>query len=167
MTNEINASNEAAKYPAARPEITAEIIALDCQLADLILRCQGNARELDELAGMLDAHLACCEFERDSLMGLVGGSSQPALLNLTDLPADQQRLIFESVLFGGVTLKTLQMLSHADIEYLIKELSRGVQTIAGEMTEKEITEGLQRYLEMHRQNLSKLAFYSSIQPNNN
>jgi hypothetical protein len=63
-----NETNEAAKYPAARPEIMAQIVAIDCQLADLILKTQGNARELDELVGMLDAHLACCEFDRDSLL---------------------------------------------------------------------------------------------------
>jgi hypothetical protein len=63
-----NETNEAAKYPAARPEIMAQIVAIDCQLADLILKSQGNARELDELVGMLDAHLACCEFDRDSLL---------------------------------------------------------------------------------------------------
>jgi hypothetical protein len=63
-----NETNEAAKYPTARPEIIAEIVAIDCQLADLILKCQGNARELDEVTGMLDAHLACSEFDRDSLL---------------------------------------------------------------------------------------------------
>lgn len=164
MTNE---TNEKA-YPAARPEITAEIIALDCHLADLIVRCQGNARELDELAGMLDAHLGCCEEARDSLMGLADTDSQPAPLDLTDLPADQQRLILESALFGGVALHTLQKLSHADVAFLMQKLSEGVNLISKEMTEKEITESLGRYLKMHQQGLTKLVFYSSIeQPNNN
>ena len=162
-----NKTNEAAKYPAARPEIMAQIVALDCQIADLILKCTGNARELDELTGVLDAHLGCSEFERDSLMGIADTDSLPAPLNLTDLPADQQRLIFESALFGGVALKTLQMLSHANVEFLMEELSKGVKMISGEMTQKEITESLQRYLEMHRQNSSKVVFYSSIEPNNN
>jgi len=30
-----NETNEAAKYPAARSEIMAQVVALDCQLADL------------------------------------------------------------------------------------------------------------------------------------
>lgn len=162
-----NETNEAAKYPTARPEIVAEIVALDCQIADLILKCTGNARELDELTGVLDTHLGSAEFERDSLMGIADTNSPPAPLSLTDLPADQQRLIFESALFGGVALKTLEMLSHANVEYLMQELSKGVKIISDKMTQKEITESLQRYLEMHRQNLSKLVFHSSVELNKN
>jgi len=159
MTNE---TNEKA-YPAARPEITAEIIALDCHLADLIVRCQGNARELDELAGMLDAHLACCEETRDSLMGLADTDSQPAPLDLTDLPADQQRLILESAVFGGLALQTLQKLTDEDVVFLMQRLSDGVKTIADKMSDKQVTESLQNYLEIHRQGTGKLVFCSSIQ----
>lgn len=157
MTNE---TNDAAKYPSVRPEITAQTIALDCQLADLILKCQGNARELDELAGMLDAHLACCEEARDSLMGF--STEQPASFDLTDLPADQQRLILESAVFGGVALKTLQMLTHADVEFLIQQLSEGVKICTGEMDDKKVTESLKKFLEMHQQSLIS-GFHASFQ----
>jgi hypothetical protein len=63
-----NSNEDSPKIPPARPEIIAQIVALDCQLADLILKCQGNARELDELAGVLGGHLTSCEFDRDSLL---------------------------------------------------------------------------------------------------
>ncbi|MEG4396493.1 hypothetical protein [Microcoleus sp. BROC3] len=165
MTNEINETNEAAKYPPARGEITAETIAIDCQLADLILKCQGNARELDELAGMLDNHLASCEEARDSLMGL--DVEQPAPFDLTDLPADQQRLILESAVFGGVAFQTLQKLSHADVEFLMQRLSEGVKIITGEMDDKKITESLKRYLKMRKEGMTNLVFYSSFHPSDN
>ena len=58
-------------YPAARPENIAEIIALDCLVTDLIAKCKGNARELDELVGVLDAHLGYCEAERDALLPVI------------------------------------------------------------------------------------------------
>lgn len=157
-----NENNETSKYPPARPEITAEVIALDCHLADLTLKCQGNARELDELAGMLDAHLAVCEEARDELMGF--STEQPAPIDLTDLPADQQRLILESAVFGGVALQTLQKLSHADVEFLMQRLSEGVKIITGEMDDEKITESLKRYLKMHTEGLTNLVFYSSIHP---
>ena len=127
----------------------AQIVALDCQIADLILKCTGNARELDELTGVLDAHLGCSEFERDSLMGIADTDSPPAPLSLTDLPADEQRLIFESALFGGVALKTLQMLSGANVEFLMEELSKGVKMISGEMTQKEIRALLSLWCKMY------------------
>ncbi|MEG4147903.1 hypothetical protein [Microcoleus sp. Pol12B5] len=69
MSNE--ALTQTPKYPAARPETIAEIIALDCLVADLIAKCKGNVRELDELVGVLDAHLGYCESERDALLPAV------------------------------------------------------------------------------------------------
>ena len=163
-----NETNEAAKYPSARPEIIAEIVAIDCQLADLILKCQGNARELDQLAGVLDPHLGTCEFERDSLLfGVPDRCPSPALLTMTDLPAHEQRLIIEAALFGAVGLETLRLLTHADIQFLINQLSEGVNMIASEMTEEEITEGLHKCLKMHNENLVKQVFLSKFQSENN
>jgi hypothetical protein len=163
-----NKTNEAAKYPAARPEIMAEIVALDCQLADLILKCQGNARELDEVTGMLDAHLACSEFDRDSLLlGVPDRCLPPALPTMTDLPVHEQRLIIEAALFGAVGLETLRRLTHADIQFLINQLSEGVNMIASEMTEEEITESLHKYLKMHNEILVKQVFHSKVQSENN
>jgi len=163
-----NKTNEAAKYPAARPEIIAEIVALDCQIADLILKCQGNARELDELAGVLDPHLGSCEFERDSLLfGVPDRCPSPALLTMTNLPAHEQRLIIEAALFGAVGLETLRLLTHADIQFLINKLSEGVDMIASEMTEEEITESLHKYLRLHNENVAKQVFHSKFQPENN
>jgi len=163
-----NETNEAAKYPTARPEIMAQIVAFDCQLADLIFKCQGNARDLDELAGMLDAHLASAEFERDSLLlGVPDQCPQPALPTMTDLPAHEQRLIFEAALFGAVAIETLRLLTHADVQYLINKLSEGVNIIASEMTEEQITEGLHKHLKLHNENLVKQVFRSKIQSENN
>ncbi len=163
-----NETNEAAKYPAARPEVIAEIVALDCQIADLILKCQGSARELDELAGVLDPHLGTCEFERDSLLfGDPDRSSQPAPPTMTDLPAHEQRVIFYAALFGAVGLETLRLLTHADPEFLMKKLSQGVDIAASETTEEQITQWLHKYLETHNENLSKQVFRSHFQRGNN
>jgi hypothetical protein len=163
-----NETNEAAKYPAASPEIIAQIVAIDCQIADLTLKCQGNARELDELTGVLDAHLANCEFERDSLVFRVPDRRpQPTPPTITDLPADQQRLIFEAALFGAVGLETLRMLTHADPEFLMNKLSQGVDIVTSEMTEEQITERLHKYIEIHNENLSRQVFRSNFPQNNN
>ena len=163
-----NSNQDSQKIPSARPEIMAQIVALDCQLADLILKCQGNARELDELAGVLDPHLGTCEFERDSvLFGVPDRCPSPALLTITDLPAHEQRLIVEAALFGAVGLETLRLLTHADVQFLIDQLSEGVNIIASEMTAEEITESLHNYLKTHNEHLVKQAFQSKFQSENN
>jgi len=162
-----NETNEAAKYPPVRSEIIAEIVAVDCHLADLILKAQGNARELDELVGMLDAHLASCEFERDSLLGVCAQSPLPAPLTITDLSAGEQRLIFEAALFGSVALETLRLLTHADVEFLMNKLSEGVNIITADMTTEQITERLHNYLKLHNQDLCKQVFRANFQAQNN
>ncbi|MEG4032162.1 MULTISPECIES: hypothetical protein, partial [unclassified Microcoleus] len=53
--------------PPVRPEIKAQIVALDCQIADLILKSQGNYRELEELAEVLDDSLNSCELNLNSI----------------------------------------------------------------------------------------------------
>jgi hypothetical protein len=50
-----------SELPSLRPEIQAEIVALDVQLADLILKSQGNYRELQQLAEVLDNCLDICQ----------------------------------------------------------------------------------------------------------
>jgi len=163
-----NETNEAAKYPAARPEIMAEIVAIDCQLADLILKCQGNVRELDELTGVLDPHLASCEFERDSLLlGVPDRCPLPAPPTMIDLPADEQRLIFEAGLFGAIGLETLRMLTHADAEFLMNKLSEGVDIAMADTTKEQITEALHKYVELHNENLDRLVFRFKFQGKNN
>jgi hypothetical protein len=83
--------NEVPKYPAVRPEIESELAAIEGLLYELILRCQGSARELDQMAGVLDNYLSMCEDIRDSLLGLA--ESEPrAIRKLKAVPPDDDRL---------------------------------------------------------------------------
>ncbi|MBD0309328.1 MAG: hypothetical protein ICV80_14820 [Microcoleus sp. T1-bin1] len=92
----MNDQNEdSPKLPPARPEFTAEIVALNSLLADLFVKCQGNVRELDHLVGILDEHLAICEETRDILMGIQKNERQE--LTMTDLPMTQQEMILGQV----------------------------------------------------------------------
>ena len=157
-----------SELPPVRPEIMAEIVAIDCHLTDLTLKTQGNARELDELVGMLDARLASCEFDRDSLLlGVPDEKPSPAPPTITDLPASEQRLIFEAAIFGAVALETLRLLTHADVNFLLNQLSEGVNIITADMTKEQITEKLHDYLSLHNNDLCKQVFQASFQARNN
>jgi hypothetical protein len=164
--------NEIPKYPVVRPEIRSEIKAIDALLYDFILKIQESARELDQTAIVLNNYLDICESVRDKLLGLTDCEPHtcPALLpappTITDLPADQQRLIFEAAMFGAVALKTLIMFTHADGEYLINTLSEGVNIALSETTEQQITEKLHYYLELHKTNLVKQVFSLMVQSEN-
>ena len=107
----MNNPNQDSKIPPARPEIIAEIVAVDCLLADLFLNCQQNAREVDELVRVLDNHLASCEDVRDTLLNLPFENSNPPL-TMTDLPIFEQRMIVSTGLFSKMLLDTIQVLSN-------------------------------------------------------
>jgi len=149
----MNNQNEGSpKFPPARPEITAEVVAIDCLLADLILKCQGNARELDNLVGVLDKHLASCEMERDNLLGL---ESDRRALTMTDLPIIEQKMIFGSGLFSAFLLETVAKLTQTAPELLGERISEKVNEQMAEISPDEITNTLNRYLIKHAEALDE------------
>jgi len=160
-----NQNEDSPKFPSARPEITAEIVALDCLLADLILKCQGNARELDNLVGVLENHLATCEMERDNLLGIE--SERP--LTMTDLPIIEQKMIFGSGLFSAFLLESVAQLTQTDPELLGEKVSEKVNELMAEFSPEEITNTLNRYLIQHAEALEEYhkRFLGRMQTDNN
>jgi hypothetical protein len=146
-----NQNEDSPKFPSARPEITAEIVAIDCLLADLILKCQGNARELDNLVGVLDNHLVACEMERDNLLGLE--SERP--LTMTDLPIVEQKMIFGAGLFSAYLLEAVAQITQTDPELLRERISEKVNAELVKIPPDEITNTLNRYLIKHAEALDK------------
>jgi len=153
-----NQNEDSPKFPPARPEITAEIVALDCLLADLILKCQGNARELDNLVGVLENHLADCDMGRDNLLGIE--SERP--LTMTDLPIVEQKMIFGAGLFAAYLLETVAVTTQTDPELLGEKISENVNEAIAEISKNEITNTLSRYLVKHAEALDEYHKYFSI-----
>jgi hypothetical protein len=146
-----NQNEDSPKFPPARPEITAEIVALDGLLADLILKCQGNARELDNLMGVLDNHLADCEMGRDKLLGIE--SERP--LTMTDLPIVEQKMIFGSGLFSAYLLEAVAVITQTEPDLLGEKISEKVNEAMAEIPNDEITNTLNRYLIKHAEALDE------------
>jgi hypothetical protein len=147
-----NQKEDSPKIPPARPEITAEIVALDCLLADLIFKCQGNARELDDVIGVLENHLADCEMGRDNLLGF---ESEQRPLTMTDLPILEQKMIFGSGLFSAYLLESVSQLTNLDPEVLGEKISEKVDEAMAEISNDEITNTLNRYLIKHPEALDE------------
>jgi hypothetical protein len=146
-----NPNEDSPKFPPARPEITAEIVALDCLLADLILKCQGNARELDNLFGVLDNHLADCETGRDNLLGIESDRS----LTMTDLPIDEQKIIVGLGLFSTFLLDIIFEKTRLDREFVGIALSRLVNEALAEIPKNEISKTLDRYIRDYMESVDK------------
>ncbi|MEG3907331.1 hypothetical protein QT979_08520 [Microcoleus sp. w2-18bC1] len=96
-----------SELPALRPEIKAQIVGLDVQIADLILKSQGNYRELEELAEVLGDALNGCELNLNSIRIIADDSEQPATVTMRDLPIEQKQLIYSCSNTNSILLNLL------------------------------------------------------------
>src|SRR4028119_552733 len=150
-----NPHQNSPKIPPARPEIIAEIVAVDCLLADLFLKCQENAREVDELVGVLDNHLASCEQVRDTLLDLRVGKNEQSEVTMTNLPIFEQRMIVSTGLFSKMLLDAIQLLSRSDASVLKEKLIQQVNIEVLRFSDAEITQFLKNYLKKHEELLNE------------
>ncbi|MEG4883023.1 hypothetical protein QUB75_19780 [Microcoleus sp. K1-B6] len=153
--------------PPVRSEIKAQIVALDCQVADLILKSQGNYRELKELAEVLDDSLNSCELNLKSIQIIPDNSAEPPAVTLTDLPMEQQKMIFSTALFNAMVLSSLEKVTGADVDYLIAAISMQINTEMESISDKQITEALSIYLAKYHENPIQQGFKVKIPTANN
>ena len=112
-----------SELPAVRPEIKAEIVALDVQLADLILKSQGNYRELEELKEVLDSCLDTCELNLQSIRIIADNTQQPPSVTMKDLPLKEKELIYSISFTNSVLLNFLSQLTNRTPEETGAELA--------------------------------------------
>ncbi len=151
--------------PPIRAEIQAEIVALDVQIADLILRSQGNYKELDQLVEILDDCLASCELNLNSIRIIPDNDSQqPAQLpaTLTDLPIEEQAMVFSAALFNAMVLSTLQKVTGADMDFLIFQISEQIKIEMEDISDEQISATLEDYLARYRENSMQQTFKVKI-----
>jgi hypothetical protein len=140
----MNNSKEGLPIPPARPEIIAEIVAVDCLLADLFLKCQDNAREVDELVGVLDNHLSSCENVRDILLNLPV-EKEAKELTMTNLSMFEQRMIVSTGLFSKMLLDVVRVLSKSEPTALREALIKQVNVDMSTFSDAQVTQILQEY----------------------
>jgi MarR-like DNA-binding transcriptional regulator SgrR of sgrS sRNA len=100
-----------SELPPVRPEIKAEIVALDVQIADLILKSQGNYRELQELAEVLDSCLDTCELNLQSIRITADDTQQQPPVTMQDLPLKEKELIYSISFTNSVLLNYLSLIT--------------------------------------------------------
>lgn len=112
-----------SESPAVRPEIKAEIVALDVHLADLTLKMQGNYRELEELAEVLDSCLDICERNLQAIR-ITANNTQPSTVTMKDLPLEEKELIYSISFTNSVLLNLLSQLTHRKPEDIGAEIAK-------------------------------------------
>lgn len=110
--------------PPVRPEIKAEIVALECQISDLILKIQGNYRELDELAEALGTSFYSCQLSLQSIRIIADSEPVPATPTLTNLPIEEKELVYSLSFTNSVLLNLLSVMTGKTMETLAQEVTR-------------------------------------------
>lgn len=148
--------------PSIRPEVKAEIVGLDVHIADLILKSQGNYRELQELAEMLENSLDSCELNLNSIRIIPDDSSVPAVNTMANLPIGEQSVIFSTALFSNLLLVALQDLTGAKMHSLVSDVSNRVVKEMEKISDEQITASLARFMEGQSEYPECNAFFVDI-----
>ena len=109
--------------PSIPPEIQAEIVALDVQIADLILKSQGNYRALEQLAEILDNCLDSCELNLNSIRIIPDDNPRPSAVSMKDLPLDEKQLIYSCSFTNSLLLNILADTLSVSPEELAKDIA--------------------------------------------
>lgn len=126
--------------PSVRPEIQAEIVALDVQLADLILKSRGNYRELEQLAEVLENGLDTCQLNLQSIRIVADDTQQPGVVTLKDLRLEDKQLIYSISFTNSVLLNLLSNLTGKKPEELGKEIALHSSIHVQPPTQSEVEE---------------------------
>ena len=147
--------------PPVRPEIKAEIVALDVQLANLILKSQGNYRELQELAKMLDNCLDSCEFNLNPIF-IRDDSLQPGI-SLTDLSSKEKELILSMAITSTVAIKVLAGIFGCDFQTSAFGVARICELEFGSMSPEAIERAIEEIEKNLKDNPDGVSFFIEIE----
>ncbi|MCC3451862.1 MAG: hypothetical protein JGK04_31230 [Microcoleus sp. PH2017_39_LGB_O_B] len=148
--------------PPVRPEVKAEIVGIDVHIADLILKSQGNYRELQELAEVLDNCLDSCELNLNSIRIVADNIPVPAVNTMANLPIGEQSVIFSTALFSNLLLVALQHLTGAEIGDIVSDVSNQVVKKMGKISDEQITASLARFMGGESEHPKCNAFFVEI-----
>ncbi|MEG4841273.1 hypothetical protein [Microcoleus sp. B9-D4] len=135
--------------PTFRPEIKAEIIAVGLHVDDLILKSQGNYRELEELAETLDNCLSTCELNLKSIQIIPDNSLQPHI-SMRDLPMEEKQIIFSTALTSSIAIEALASVFGKSPQQIASELAEKTQEFSATVTAGKINAVIEELLQVWR-----------------
>lgn len=134
--------------PPVRPEIYSEIVALDVWIADLILKSQGNYRELEELAEVLDNCLGGCELNLNSIRIIPDkGESADEQLDIAELPEKWKTILFSTGVASNIATRVLAELTSTSIENAIEMVSEASKNVLQEATTADMDNAIKSLIE--------------------
>jgi hypothetical protein len=146
--------------PPVRPEIKAQIVALDVQLANLILKSQGNYRELQELAQMLDNCLSSCKSNLNPIF--LADDSWQSGISLTDLSSKEKQLILSMAITSTVAIKVLAGIFDCDFQTSASHVASICELEFGGMSAEAIERAIEDIEKNFKDNPDGTSFFIEI-----
>ena len=149
-----------SELPSLRPAIKAEIVALDVQIADLILRSQGNYRELEELAEVLDSAADTCELNLNSIRIIADDSqlNSPPPISMMDLPMEQKQIVFSTALTSSIAIEALATIYNKTPQQVASELAESAKLTTETITSGQVNAVIEELSEVWRKKPSHTVY---------
>lgn len=136
-----------SELPPFRPEIKSEIAAIDAEIADLILRCQGNYHELEYLREILDNCADTCELNFNCIQITLDSTSDSAnseISDLCDLSERSKAVVFSTGMASTVAIDLLCQVTGSPPQTIAGMVAGLVQGVAGDISPDEINESIKQ-----------------------
>jgi hypothetical protein len=137
-----------SELPDFRPRTKSEIVAIDGQIASLILRCQGNYLELEYLSEVLDNCADSCELNLNSIRIIpddsTSDSADNGILDLCDLSERSKAVVFSTGIASRVALDLLCQATGGSHKALTEIVTTLVRTITKDVSPDEISQSLKQ-----------------------
>ncbi len=146
-----------SELPTVRPAIKSEIAELDVRIADLILRSQGNYRELQELSEVLENCLDSCDLNLSSIrivaddipqstIQIITGDLHP--ISMKDLPMEEKQIIFSTALTSSIAIEALASICKKSPQQVANELAEKARDFGEDLTTDLIDSAIDELIEM-------------------
>ncbi|TAE85647.1 MAG: hypothetical protein EAZ60_08800 [Oscillatoriales cyanobacterium] len=149
--------------PPITDEMKSEIAEIDFNVANLILKFQGNYRALSELAETLADSLNSCKMNLHSIGIIPDGEVPPRAIGLTDLPRTEKQIIVSTAMTSTVAIEMLADIFDLDFPDAATLIRHKSQNQFGEMSLEKIEQFLEQLTEAAREKPSDHIFIAEIE----
>jgi hypothetical protein len=136
-----------SELPPMTDEIQSEIAEVDFNVANLILKIQGNYLALSLLAETLADCLNSAESNLCSIRIIPDGGEPkffPQAISFTDLPTREKQLLVSTALTCTVAIKVIATLLRCSTEEAVAYVSNASKTQSKEMTPEQVDDVVER-----------------------
>ncbi|MEG4801579.1 hypothetical protein QUB63_16965 [Microcoleus sp. ARI1-B5] len=151
-----------SEMPLMTDEMKSEITEIDFNVANLILKFQGNYRALSELAETLADCLDSCELNLSSIRIIADGEVSPGAIGLANLPTTEKQIIVSTAITSTVAIEMLADIFDLDYPDAATLIRHKAQNQFGEMSPEKIEEVLEQLTKAAREKPNGHIFTTEI-----